>query len=215
MLSTLCGMCLLSLVINFFFVFSLSIYYTGYLQPHTLKVSSVFVVLSLINVDRGSDVTSWDMPAYLPPPPPAAEQKMSKLSELDQIIHRLEQGTILTRFYRRGSKSERRFFSIRLDTRQLLWSSLATNGRPGSIRGVINLREIKQVRIGQFAKVFDRLQLLTTGSEPNVDGGRHSNITEPNLHTSSVSRRPMEFKQCFVVLYGTNFNLKTLTCAGK
>lgn len=142
--------------------------------------------------------------------------KLSNASkELEQIIQRLEVGTILTHFYRKGCKIERKYFSIHLDTRQLVWYSLTNEGnKPSSIiRGIIDLREIKEVRIGP-AKAFDyqnNNEIVLPQSPADVNF-----ISGFNFNAIPLRKwEKWERNQCFVIYYGSTFNLKTLTCAGK
>lgn len=138
--------------------------------------------------------------------------KLSNASkELEQIIQRLEGGTILTHFYRKGCKIERKYFAIHLDTRQLIWYSLTNGGTKPStiIRGIIDLREIKEVRIGP-AKVFDHQNNNEIPQSP-VD----TNFISAFNFTTLRKWEKWERNQCFVIYYGSAFNLKTLTCAGK
>lgn len=139
--------------------------------------------------------------------------------ELEQIVHRLEQGTVLTRFDRKGFKIQRKHFSVRLDTRQLIWHSKPINGSicqnsSSMTGGVIDLREIKEIRIG-WANVFDRI--LNGGSNTiNSIGDQSSSKEKGPNGTQSLTLKldKWERSQCFTLYYGTAFNLKTLTCSG-
>lgn len=105
--------------------------------------------------------------------------------EMEQIIRRLEQGSILTKFYQKG-KPERRNFFIKLDTRQIIWQRPIAG--KNVLEGSVDLREVKEIRIGPSSKIFERWHEDT---------------------------KKWESGQCFVVLYGTVFRLKTLSCVGK
>nr|XP_027200058.1 1-phosphatidylinositol 4,5-bisphosphate phosphodiesterase gamma-2-like [Dermatophagoides pteronyssinus] len=122
--------------------------------------------------------------------------------ELEHIIHRLEQGTILTHFKRKCPKIERKYFRLRLDTRQLLWFELSSNqnGPSSLIRGILDLRDIKEIRLG-LAKIFDN------NDQSILD------LTSSTTNGSNDIVRKWERNQCFVIYYGSGFNLKTLTCA--
>ncbi|OTF75191.1 hypothetical protein BLA29_004145 [Euroglyphus maynei] len=126
---------------------------------------------------------------------PILSKEDRKNKELEHIIQRLEQGTTLTHFKRKYPKIERKYFRVRLDTRQLMWFALASNqnGPSSFIRGILDLREIKEIRLG-LANNDDQSILDTTTNDTDVV-------------------RKWERNQCFIVYYGTGFNLKTLTCA--
>ncbi|XP_064466965.1 1-phosphatidylinositol 4,5-bisphosphate phosphodiesterase gamma-1-like isoform X2 [Ornithodoros turicata] len=106
----------------------------------------------------------------------------SCLPEIEQIIRKLEHGTSLIKFYQKG-RPEKRTFSIKLETRQVIWWRPVT-GR--SIEeGAVDLREVKEVRLGRSSKMFDRWP---------------------------EDARKWDPAQCFVVFYGNTFRLKTLSC---
>lgn len=107
--------------------------------------------------------------------------------EMEQIIRRLESGSVLTKFYNKG-KPERKTFFVRLETRQLLWTS-GSNDRRNGIDGFVDLREVKEVRIGPITKIMDKI------------------LEEEFL-------RKWERQQCLSLLYGQTFRLKTLSCVG-
>lgn len=106
----------------------------------------------------------------------------SSLPQIEQVIRKLEHGTSLIKFYQKG-RPEKRTFSIKLETRQLIW------GRPVSGRtaeeGAVDLREVKEVRLGRNSKIFDRWP---------------------------EDARKWDAAQCFVIFYGSAFRLKTLSC---
>ena len=107
--------------------------------------------------------------------------------EMEQIIRRLESGSVLTKFYNKN-KPERKTFFVRLETRQLLWTT-GSNDRRNGIEGAIDLREVKEVRIGPLSKIMDKI------------------FEEEFL-------RKWERSQCLSLLYGQIFRLKTLSCIG-
>ncbi|XP_076340209.1 small wing phospholipase C gamma 1 isoform X2 [Tachypleus tridentatus] len=106
----------------------------------------------------------------------------SCLPEIEQIIRKLEQGTSLMKFYPKG-RPERRMFCIRLETREIIWTR-PIGGR-NIVEGRVDLRELKEVRIGKSSKMFERWP---------------------------EDARKYDHNHCFVVLYGTTFRLKTLSC---
>ncbi len=104
--------------------------------------------------------------------------------EMEQIVHRLEQGSVLTKFYNKG-KPERKTFFVKLETRQLVWT---VSGKT-AVEGCIHLREVKEVRIGPISKIFDKWH-------------------------EEESVRKWDRGQCLSLLYGNTFRLKTLSCVG-
>lgn len=105
--------------------------------------------------------------------------------EMEQIIRRLEQGSVLTKFYPKG-RPDRRLFCIKLDTRQIVWMRSVTG--KSALEGQVDLSEVKEVRIGSCSRIFEKWQ---------------------------EDAKKWENGQCFVVLYGNIFRLKTLSCVGK
>lgn len=101
--------------------------------------------------------------------------------EMDHIISRLEQGSMLTKFYPKG-KPEKRFFCLRRNTRELVWFKSVTER---NIENYIDLRHVKEVRIGPVPKIFERWQ---------------------------ADARNWQKGQCLVILYGQRFRLKNLSC---
>lgn len=108
---------------------------------------------------------------------------ITSYEELDTIINRLVQGTILTKFYAKN-RVEKRTFMVRLETRQMTWLRPVT-GKSQS-EGTIDLREIKEVRLGLKC---DR----------------------PALQLEEM-RKLYQPTHSFVILYGSSFRLKHLAC---
>ncbi|XP_063235452.1 1-phosphatidylinositol 4,5-bisphosphate phosphodiesterase gamma-1 [Bacillus rossius redtenbacheri] len=104
----------------------------------------------------------------------------SFIPEMEQVINQLERGTVVTKFFPR-KRPERKTLMIRRETRQIVWSRAATNR---SFEGAVDLREVKEVRVGKTSKDFDRWP-------------------EEAKRTESM--------RCFVVFYGLEFKLKTLS----
>uniref|UniRef100_A0A8C8FMB0 1-phosphatidylinositol 4,5-bisphosphate phosphodiesterase gamma n=1 Tax=Oncorhynchus tshawytscha TaxID=74940 RepID=A0A8C8FMB0_ONCTS len=99
-----------------------------------------------------------------------------------RILHSLEIGTVMTVFYQKKSqRPERRTFQIRQDTRQIAWSR-----NPDKIEGEIDIREIRELRLGKGSRDFERYP---------------------------EEARKLDSAHCFIVLYGLEFRLKTLSVA--
>ncbi|XP_051158448.1 1-phosphatidylinositol 4,5-bisphosphate phosphodiesterase gamma-1 isoform X2 [Leptopilina boulardi] len=100
------------------------------------------------------------------------------IPEMEQIISQLERGTIVTTFFKR---LEKKTLMIRRETRQIVWSQSATI-RP--FDGTVEIREIKEIRVGSNTKDFEKL---------SEDTKRKENL------------------KCFSIYYGSEFRLKTLS----
>uniref|UniRef100_A0A3Q3CAV0 1-phosphatidylinositol 4,5-bisphosphate phosphodiesterase gamma n=1 Tax=Haplochromis burtoni TaxID=8153 RepID=A0A3Q3CAV0_HAPBU len=99
-----------------------------------------------------------------------------------RILHSLEMGTVMTIFYQKKSqRPERRTFQIRQDTRQIVWSR-----NPDKIEGEIDIREIRELRLGKSSRDFERYP---------------------------EEARKLDSTHCFIVLYGLEFRLRTLSVA--
>ncbi|KAJ9579947.1 hypothetical protein L9F63_004420, partial [Diploptera punctata] len=106
----------------------------------------------------------------------------SFIPEMEQIISHLERGTAVTKFYPR-KRPERKTLMIRRETRQIVWFRMATTR---TFEGAVDLREVKEVRVGKNSKDFEKWADEVKGLD--------------NL-------------KCFVVFYGLEFKLKTLSIA--
>lgn len=53
---------------------------------------------------------------------------LTGISELEQIVRKLENGMTLVKFYQKGRPEKRRFF-VKHETRQLVWSREGQTGR--------------------------------------------------------------------------------------
>jgi hypothetical protein len=102
--------------------------------------------------------------------------------EVDPLLRRLDQGSLLLRFYSKG-KPERRTFALKSDSGQLLCMKPSAG-----VESFVNLFEVQEVRTGRCSKVFEKWA---------EDARKYDNA------------------QCFVVLYGSTFRLKSLSCVGK
>ena len=105
-------------------------------------------------------------------------------NEVDQILKRLEQGSVLIKFFPKG-KPEKRTFVLNNDTKQLI--CLKPNAGKDITESIINLFDIKEMRIGRVSKTFEKW---------------------------SEDAKKWDNSQCFVVLYGNSFCLKSLSCVG-
>lgn len=129
------------------------------------------------------------------------------IPEMEQIISQLERGTLVTKFSWRV-KSEIKKLAIRRETRELIWtrsttSTSSSTSKPTfegcwnkkksifwptfSILGTIDLAEIKEVRVGKNSRDFDKWPDDTKLKET----------------------------KCFVVFYGSEFKLRSLSIAGR
>ncbi|XP_041103270.1 1-phosphatidylinositol 4,5-bisphosphate phosphodiesterase gamma-1-like [Polyodon spathula] len=98
-----------------------------------------------------------------------------------RVLRSLNMGTVMTLFYQKKSqRPERRTFQVKQETRQIIWS------RNDKIEGEIDIREIKEIRLGKSSRDFDR-------------------------YPEEV--RKLDSSQCFIILYGMEFRLKTLSVA--
>nr|CAD7405539.1 unnamed protein product [Timema cristinae] len=104
----------------------------------------------------------------------------SFIPEMEQIINQLERGTVVTKFFPR-KRPERKTLMIRRETRQVVWARAATTR---SFEGAVDLREIKEIRMGKNSKDFEKWP---------------------------EEAKRMENMRCFVVFYGLEFRLKTLS----
>lgn len=129
------------------------------------------------------------------------------LGEMEQIICSLERGTLIQKFYARR-KPEKKTLMLHRETRQVFlnefgqikilclirfvtkfkvtWSSPGQNNRV-NFEGAFELREVKEVRIGKGSKDFEKW---------------------------SDEVKKIELRKCFVVLYGNEFKLRSLSVVG-
>ncbi|MGH0128159.1 UNVERIFIED_CONTAM: hypothetical protein FKN15_002967 [Acipenser sinensis] len=99
-----------------------------------------------------------------------------------RVLRSLDMGTVMTLFYQKKSqRPERRTFQVKQETRQIIWSR-----NRDKIEGEIDIREIKEIRLGKSSRDFDR-------------------------YPEEV--RKLDSSQCFIILYGMEFRLKTLSVA--
>ncbi|KAK1172195.1 1-phosphatidylinositol 4,5-bisphosphate phosphodiesterase gamma-1-like isoform X1 [Acipenser oxyrinchus oxyrinchus] len=99
-----------------------------------------------------------------------------------RVLRSLDMGTVMTLFYQKKSqRPERRTFQVKQETRQIIWSR-----NRDKIEGEIDIREIKEIRLGKSSRDFDR-------------------------YPEEV--RKLDSSQCFIILYGMEFRLRTLSVA--
>ncbi|XP_077982282.1 1-phosphatidylinositol 4,5-bisphosphate phosphodiesterase gamma-1-like [Glandiceps talaboti] len=70
--------------------------------------------------------------------------------ELNELLRKLELGTVLTKFFPK-KRPEKRTFQVKLETRQIIWSRVL--GRP---EGAADIREIQEIRSGKNSRDFER-----------------------------------------------------------
>lgn len=92
----------------------------------------------------------------------------------------LERGLVVTIFFGKNKRPERRTLQVRIETRQLVWIR-AQGGKP---EGFLNLKEVREVREGKNSRDFEKWP---------------------------EDARKMDAGVCFVLFYGTEFKLKTLS----
>lgn len=115
---------------------------------------------------------------------------LPSLGEMEQTVCMLERGTIITKFYPRR-RPEQKTLMLRRETRQLIWSSAnstAASRINQNYEGALDLREIKEVRIGKTSKEFEKW---------------------------SDDSKCVDFTKCFVIFYGIEFKLRSLSVVGK
>ncbi|XP_007887457.1 1-phosphatidylinositol 4,5-bisphosphate phosphodiesterase gamma-2 [Callorhinchus milii] len=103
-------------------------------------------------------------------------------SEKSRLKRSLELGTVMTVFNLKKSQPERRTLQVIMETQQLSWNRTADK-----IEGVLDLREIKEVRPGKNSKDFDQI--------------------------SKDQKDRYNDDMCFTVFYGSEFVLNTLSLA--
>lgn len=108
------------------------------------------------------------------------------IPEMEQTISQLERGTLVTKFFPR-KRPESKTLWLRRETRQILWTRPSSAAQRTSFEGAIELREIKEIRLGKNSKDFEKW---------------------PD------DAKRMENGKCFVIFYGTEFKLRVLSIAG-
>ena len=113
---------------------------------------------------------------------PFGASSRSRAQELEQLLLRLDQGSLLVKFHLKG-KPERRTFALKSDCGQLVCMKPSAG-----VESFVNLFEVREVRTGRCSKVFEKW---------------------------SEDARKYDNAQCFVVMYGSGFRLKSLSCVGE
>ncbi|CAG5073650.1 5-bisphosphate phosphodiesterase gamma-1 (Mus musculus) [Cotesia congregata] len=106
------------------------------------------------------------------------------IPEMEQIISQLERGTLVTKFFQR-KKPEKKTLMIRRETRQVMWAKPQSQSQR-TFDGFIEIREIKDVVVGKNSREFDKWP--------------------------EDSKRA-EYFGCFIIYYGSEFRLKTLSAS--
>lgn len=107
------------------------------------------------------------------------------ITEMEQIISQLERGTLVTKFSWR-KKAERKTLAIRRETQQLVWTRITSPTK--ATDGAIDLREIKEIRLGKCSKDFEKWPDET---------------------------KKIENLKCFIIYYGSEFKLRVLSVVGE
>ncbi|GFU38931.1 1-phosphatidylinositol 4,5-bisphosphate phosphodiesterase gamma-1 [Nephila pilipes] len=107
------------------------------------------------------------------------------MSENEQIYRKLEQGTDLLKIYLKR-KPERCTVCVKLETRQVVFLRHVA-GR-SVLESAVDLREVKEVRMGKNSKAFERWPDET---------------------------RKYQNNECFLILYGHMLTLKSVSCVAK
>lgn len=117
------------------------------------------------------------------------------LGENEQICNYLERGTLITKYYIK-KRPEKKYLSLRRETRQILVNpisaasttsvssaSSSSNTSRNSYEFALELREVKEIRLGKNSKDFDKWD----------------------------DSKKVDNQKCFVILYGNEFKLKTFS----
>lgn len=107
------------------------------------------------------------------------------IHEADQLISYIERGSSVLKFFPR-KRPERRTLSVRRETYQVIWFRHGTPQRH-AFEGALDIRDIKEVRVGKSSKDFDRWPDET---------------------------KRLESSKCFTIYYGTEFKLRSASFAG-
>lgn len=103
------------------------------------------------------------------------------LPEMENIICQLERGTVVTKFFQK-KHPDRRILSVKRETRQVVWYKPMS--KRNVYEGAVDLREVKEVRPGRNSRDFERWP---------------------------EDARKFDENRCYVVFYGQDFCLKTLS----
>ena len=106
------------------------------------------------------------------------------LSEREAAIGQIERNRIITKFFLK-KRPEKRMLAVRRETMMVVWFKV--QGSRNEFEGAVDIREIKEVRKTKNSREFDR-------------------------HLASTTPDAIKKTDClFVIYYGSDFNLKTLS----
>lgn len=108
------------------------------------------------------------------------------IHEADQLISQIERGSTILKFYPR-KRPERRSLSVRRETHQIIWSRTGVSIK-NAYEGALDIRDIKEVRVGKASKHFERWP---------------------------EEMKRLDSSKCFTIYYGTEFKLRAASLAGK
>ena len=114
----------------------------------------------------------------------APQVESAFLSEREQTIGHLERGNVITKYYLK-KKPEKRMMAVRRETMLVVWYK-AIHTR-NMFEGSVDIREIKEVRKSRNSREFDKWLSST--------------VPDPKNYADKI----------FVIYYGSEFNLKTLS----
>lgn len=106
------------------------------------------------------------------------------IHDSEHLISQIERGFTFYKYYPR-KRPERRFVTVRRETHQIIWSRVGVTGRY-TFDGALDIKDIKEVRIGKGAKEFERWPEET---------------------------KKLENSKCFTIYYGMEFKLRTASFA--
>lgn len=108
------------------------------------------------------------------------------IHEADQLISYIERGSTVLKFYPR-KRPERRTLSVLRETHQVIWYRCGAHQRH-AFEGTLDIRDVKEVRLGKSSKDFERWPEET---------------------------KRLENSKCFTIYYGMEFKLRLASFAGK
>ncbi|XP_041986907.1 1-phosphatidylinositol 4,5-bisphosphate phosphodiesterase gamma-1 isoform X2 [Aricia agestis] len=109
------------------------------------------------------------------------------IHEADQLISYIERGSNVLKFYPR-KRPERRFLSVRRETHQVIWYRNGTANQRQAFEGALDIRDIKEVRLGKSSKEFERWPDET---------------------------KRLENSKCFTIYFGVEFKLRSVSFAAQ
>nr|UPI11531.1 phospholipase C gamma 1 [Mythimna separata] len=108
------------------------------------------------------------------------------IHEADQLISQIERGSTILKFYPR-KRPERRSLSVRRETHQIIWSRTGVSLK-NAYEGALDIRDIKEVRVGKASKHFERWP---------------------------EEMKRLDNTKCFTIYYGTEFKLRAASLAAQ